>query len=396
MAPHPLDAGLFLAVRHEVIEMSDEKGLAEGDTNGGPMELVRARNRIDEIDLEILALLEERLELGLRVRRFKREPTDATRERVVLDRATRSDLALVHADFAERLFGSIVVESKRLQESGLRLVAFQGEHGAFSEIAARSLVSGSAYAPCSEFAEVFYGVERGHFDFGMVPVENSLEGAISQVNDLLARMNLRIVGEVRVPIRHHLLAVKETDFRDIRVVYSHPQALAQCRGFLERGRLEARPYYDTAGAARMVARERPLAAAAIASSLAAKLYGLQVVKGGIEDNVSNTTRFLLLSREANAEGNKCSIVFVTPHEAGSLFGVLKLFADAGVNLTRISSMPDRTDPTNYCFFLDFEGSHQSPEIIGVLSALQQHALEYRFLGCYTAANGIVRDSEVPG
>jgi prephenate dehydratase len=359
------------------------------------MELGRARNRIDEIDLEILALLEERLELGLRVRRFKRETTDSAREQVVLDRATRSGLALVEADFAERLFGSIVAESKRLQASDLRLVAFQGEHGAFSEIAARSLVSSSAYAPCSEFAEVFHGVERGHHDFGVVPVENSLEGAISQVNDLLVRTSLHIVGEVRVPIRHHLLAVKETDLRDIRVVYSHPQALAQCRGFLERGGLEARPHYDTAGAARMVARERPRAAAAIASQLAAKLYGLQVIKGGIEDDASNTTRFLLLSREANTEGNKCSIVFVTPHEAGSLFGVLKLFANAGVNLTRIASMPNRTDPTNYCFFLDFEGSHNSPEIIGVLEALQQRALEYRFLGCYTAAHSIVPDSEIP-
>jgi prephenate dehydratase/chorismate mutase len=358
------------------------------------MELERARNRIDEIDLEILALLEERLELGLRVRRFKREPTDSPRERVVLDRAKRSGSALVDAGFAKRLFGSIVEESKRMQESGLRLVAFQGEHGAFSEIAARSLVSGSAYAPCSEFAEVFHGVEKSHYDLGVVPVENSLEGAISQVNDLLTRTNLHIVGEVRVPIRHHLLAAKETDFRDIRVVYSHPQALAQCRGFLERERLEARPHYDTAGAARMVARERPLAAAAIASPLAARLYGLEVIKGGVEDDVSNTTRFLLLSREANAEGNKCSIVFVTPHEAGSLFGVLELFADAGVNLTRIASMPDRRHPANYCFFLDFEGSHQSPEIIGVLQALQQRALEYRFLGCYTAGDGVVAEGEI--
>ncbi len=356
------------------------------------MEIGRARNRIDEIDLEILALLEERLELGLRVRRFKQEATDSSRERVVLDRATRSGLALVDADFAERLFGIVVAESKRLQESGRRLVAFQGEHGAFSEIAARSLVSGAAYAPCSEFAEVFHGVESGNYDFGVVPVENSLEGAISQVNDLLTRTSLHIVGEVRVPIRHHLLAVNDTDLRDVRVVYSHPQALAQCRGFLEQGRVEARPFYDTAGAARMVARGRPRATAAIASLLAARLYGLQVIMDGLEDDVSNTTRFLLLSKEANADGDKCSIVFVTPDEAGSLFGVLELFANAELNLTRIASMPDRRDPNNYSFFLDFEGSHRSPEIIGVLEALEQRALAYKFLGCYKAGDGIIAES----
>jgi len=343
------------------------------------------RSRIDEIDLKLLALLEERMELGLRVRRFKSEATDRSREAAVLDRAMRSSLALVEAEFAERLFADIMVESKRLQSRGMRLVAFQGEHGAFSEIAARAMVADSAYVPCSEFAEVFRGVEAGTYDLGVVPVENSLEGAISQVNDLLTRTDLKVVAEVRLAIHQDLLAARGTDLRDIRVVYSHPQALAQCRDYLARNDLEPRPYYDTAGAARMIAAEKPRGAAAIASPLAAELYGLRVIKERVEDDASNSTRFLLLSRQAAGSGAKSSVVFVTPHEPGRLFGVLELFASAGLNLTRIASMPYRPEPSKYCFFLDFEGSDRDPKVVSVLDRVKERTVEYRFLGCYPVA-----------
>jgi prephenate dehydratase/chorismate mutase len=349
------------------------------------MNIQGIRSRIDEIDLELLALLEERMELGLRVRRFKSEATDRSREAVVLDRAMRSSLALVEPEFAESLFAEIMAESRRLQTKGLGLVAFQGEHGAFSEIAARALVTDSAYVPCSEFVEVFRGVEEGTYDLGVVPVENSLEGAVSQVNDLLTRTELKVVGEVRLAIHQDLLAAKGTDLRDIRVVYSHPQALAQCRDFVARNGLEPRPYYDTAGAARMIAAEKPRGAAAIASTLAAELYGLRVIKERVEDDASNSTRFLLLSRQAAGSGDKSSIVFVTPHESGRLFGVLELFASAGLNLTRIASMPYRPDPRQYSFFLDFEGSDKNPKVVSVLNRLKERAVEYRFLGCYPVA-----------
>ena len=349
------------------------------------MKMDGIRRRIDEIDLELLALLEERMELGLRVRRFKPGATDPRREQVVLDRAMRSSLSLVEAAFAERLFSDIITESKRLQDTSPRLVALQGEHGAYSEIAARALAPGCAYVPCREFASVFAGLEEGAYDLGVVPVENSLEGAISQVNDLLGRTDLSIVGEVRVPIHHHLVAPKGTLSQEVRVVYSHPQALGQCRGFLESRKLEARPFYDTAGAAQMVARERPQAAAAVASQLAAELYGLDILQVGIADDESNSTRFLLLSARAAPDGNKCSIVFVTPHQAGSLFAVLELFAGAGLNLTRIASMPCRWDPENYSFFLDFEGSDRDPAVLAVLSKVAENALDYRFLGCYPAS-----------
>jgi prephenate dehydratase len=231
-------------------------------------------------------------------------------------------------------------------------------------------------------------VEEGNFDLGVVPVENSLEGAVTQVNDLLTTTGLHVINEVKVPVNHCLLAPQETNLGEIRVVYSHPQALAQCNRFLLERRIEPRPYYDTAGAAKMLARENPRAAAAIASALCAELYDLDIISKGIEDGPSNHTRFLLLSREPFiGRGGKTSIIFATAHEAGQLFKVLRLFADADINLTRIASMPLRSDPGNYSFFLDFEGDTKDPQVAQVMNRLEAMAIHMKCLGSYPAHNG---------
>lgn len=350
------------------------------------MKLEEIRKRVDKIDRELLVLLHERMGLALRAKRFKEQISDPQREEAVLARASRLSLHLVDSAFTRELLKRIIEESKRMQREDRTLCAFQGEHGAYGEIAALRLVEGCASVPCLEFADVFQGVEAGYVDLGVVPVENSLEGTVTQVNELLTTTNLNVVGEANVPVNHCLLAADDADHREIRVVYSHPQALAQCRGFLARNRLEPRPFYDTAGAAKMLAREQPRAAAAIASALAAELYDLNVIKEGIQDGPSNSTRFLLLSREpATTAGNKCSIVFATAHEAGRLFGVLRLFADAKINLTRIASMPRRDDPGNYTFFLDFDGSERDPKVADVLAKVRDASIELKFLGCYPAA-----------
>ena len=155
-----------------------------------------------------------------------------------------------------------------------------------------------------------------------------------------------------------------------------------------RNKLEPRPYYDTAGAAKMLARENPKAAAAIASALCAELYDLDVIKEGIEDGPSNSTRFLLLSREPYSdEGDKTSVIFAVAHEAGQLYGVLRLFADANINLTRISSMPLRSDPGNYSFFLDFEGSEKNSKVAEVLEKMAAMTISLKNLGSYPADKG---------
>ncbi|MGD8524327.1 MAG: prephenate dehydratase [Desulfobacterales bacterium] len=339
--------------------------------------------KIDKIDRELLVLLQERMGWVLRSNKFKQTVSDPAAEAQMLTRFERLNLDLMERSFTKQLLKTIIDESKRLQQEDRQLVAFQGEHGAYGEVAARKLLPGGAYIPCLEFIDVFRGVEEGYLDLGVVPVENSLEGAVTQVNDLLTTTSLKVIGEVKVAVNHCLLATDVTDYREIRQVYSHPQALAQCREFLMRNKLEPRPYYDTAGAAKMLARENPKAAAAIASALSAELYNLEIIKEGIEDGPSNSTRFLLLSREPYADkGEKTSIIFATAHEAGRLFAVLQLFAEAGINLTRIASMPLRSDPDNYSFFLDFEGSDKDENVIRLLNQMQDLTISMKNLGSY--------------
>lgn len=348
--------------------------------------LETVRERIGVIDWKILRLLNERMEYALRTRNLKSGIVDEAREDKVLSEVRKNSRGLLYAEFSAKLFRQIIDESRRLQGESLKLVGFQGEHGAFGEYAINRFNQDYVPLSCREFADVFDGVESGQLDLGIVPVENSLEGAVTQVNDLLVERDVRVVGEVRVPVKHCLLAVPGTDHREIRTVYSHPQALAQCREFIARNKLGARPFYDTAGAAKMVAKERNRANAAIASRICADIYSLEVIKENLEDNALNSTRFLVISKDAGAEGgDKCSIIFSTKHEAGALFSILKLFADAKINLTRIESRPSRKDVGRYAFLLDFLGSDTDANVKEVLSAVEGEAAFYKFLGCYAEA-----------
>ncbi|MBT8340342.1 MAG: prephenate dehydratase [Desulfatitalea sp.] len=349
------------------------------------MNLDQIRLKIDKIDRELLVLLQERMSLAIRSKKFKTKVADTRREQIVLARAERMNLDLVKSSFSRRLLSAIIEESKRLQKEDRKLVAFQGEPGAYGEVACRKLVPGGAFIPCMEFVDVFQGVQAGYLDLGVVPVENSLEGAVTQVNDLLTTTDLQVIGEGRVAVNHCLLTTEPKGMDEIRVVYSHPQALAQCQRYLIDHRLEPRPYYDTAGAAKMIARENPRAAAAIASSLCAELYDLEIVAREIADGPANSTRFLLLSREPNmGRGDKTSIIFATAHEAGRLYNVLRLFAKAGINLTRIASMPVRSDPGNFSFFLDFEGDRQDERVRRVFQQMEEMAISVKCLGSYPA------------
>ncbi|MBI2837148.1 MAG: prephenate dehydratase [Acidobacteria bacterium] len=351
------------------------------------MDLNETRRQIDRIDFEIVKLLNMRMELALRARKLKPSVQDPAREMDVLSAARKHSQSVVRPEFSEKLFAGIIDESRQLQAQDLTLVGFQGEHGANSELAVRSLDPSWVPIPCVEFVDVFECVRKGQLDGGVVPVENSIEGGVTQVNDLLVEVDVRITGEIRVPIHHCLLALPDSDYRDIKVVYSHPQALAQCREFLARNKLEPRPFYDTAGSAMMLSRERPKAAAVIANRLCAELYDLEILKENIEDHESNSTRFVVLRGGEGVEqdGNKCSIIFRTAHRSGALFSVLKIFSDAGINLTRIESRPIRQDPGNYAFLLDFQGSSSDVRVRRALEAARGETAWFKFLGCYTEA-----------
>lgn len=350
------------------------------------MDLQKIRDGIDSIDREVLKLINERLELGLRTTKFKEDIYDKQRESQIMEQLTALSGAygLIQPAFVEKLYHAILEESRKCQRASKILIGFQGEHGAYGDVAARAYNPDLVPIPCRDFADVFEGVEQGHLDLGIVPVENSSGGAVTQVNELLIKNNLQVVGAVKLRINHCLLELPESNWREIRIVYSHPQALSQCRNFLNRQRIEVRPFFDTAGAARMLRRDRPKTAAVIASRLCAELYDLEVVKENIQDYQNNFTRFLVLAREEKEfSGNKCSIIFSTPHRAGTLFSVLEIFAEKRINLTRIESMPDRNDPGNYVFFLDFQKDDIHDQIESILERVGKKTTMLKYLGCYT-------------
>ena len=345
------------------------------------MKLNEIRTTIDQIDSKILKLLNDRMEQALLAKKFKNVIEDPEREKAIMDKLKNTPNSLLDPALTESIYKLIISWSKELQSKNSLVIGFQGEHGAYSEDAARRWNSDLLTIPCTTFNGIFEGVNSGMFDFGIVPVENTLGGIVGPVNELLINTGLFIIGAVDMPIHHNLLMLPGTDHREIREVYSHSQALMQCRRFLSRNNLTPVEYYDTAGAARMLTETKPRGAACIAGKLAAELYSLEVLKDNVQDSDINRTRFLILAREkSETSGTKCSITFTTAHKSGTLFGVLEIFASAGINLTRIESIP--TEPGSYSFFLDFDGSDKDPKIISALEKAGNSTEDMKLLGCY--------------
>ncbi len=353
------------------------------------MSLSELRKAIDRIDIQLVRLINDRLELALRTKKHKKEITDMHRRQQVVQKvlsfAQSFPMNHLGAEFYTSLYQGLIAESEKLQEKEVKLVGFQGEHGAYGDLAARTYDPGWVSIPCLKFSDVFRGVEEGSLDVGIVPVENTLEGAVNQVSDLLVERSLKIIAEIYLPIHHSLITLPDTEYREIRVVYSHPQALGQCRSFLERHKLEPRPYYDTAGAAKMLGEQRPAGAAAIANDICASIYNLQVVKSNIEDHPANATRFVIIGKTKNQiQGDKCSLVLVAKHEPGALMRVLDIFAKHNINLTRIASRPIPQNIENHSFLLDFEGSDQDKSVLDALMRVESSTVSCRLLGCYPA------------
>lgn len=265
------------------------------------------------------------------------------------------------------------------------IVAYQGEPGAYSEEAAQALFPDGTATGYRTFAQALDALESGAAQVAVLPVENSLGGIVQEVNDLLwERGGLRIKGEHVHPIRHCLLGFPGP----VAQALSHPQALAQCRKWLESHGIEAVAVHDTAGAARQVAEERKPGVAAVASAAAARRYGLEVLAEAIQDADINRTRFLVVDRgapdrpaRAGRLGYKVSLAFVTAHVPGSLVRSLYCFSSRNVNLTRLDSRPVPERPFEYRFYADFEVS-DPPAAEAALQDLESHASEVRLFGTY--------------
>lgn len=266
-------------------------------------------------------------------------------------------------------------------------VAFQGEHGAYSELACMKFFGGEAETlPCRNLKDVFLAVEDDKADFGMVASENSTAGDVYETYDLLLDFSLYVCGEVYLRVEHCLIGRNDAQLADVRKVYSHPQALSQCGNFLDSIRAEQIAVYDTAGAVAMVKKSNRRDEAAIASQLAARLYGMKTLKRNIENDSGNTTRFFVISKTAakKAAKMKTSIVFSTQHKPGALFHCLEGFAKNKINLTKIASRPMKSAKWEYVFYLDFEGGDEEAPVKEALAMLKQHAEFTKTLGSYTS------------
>lgn len=267
------------------------------------------------------------------------------------------------------------------------MIAFQGENGAYSQEAIFETFGAEIPTlACPSFDEIFRAVETGQAELGMLPIENSTAGAINQSYDLLLDHDLKIAREVIFRVRHALLANEGTTLADIRRVYSHPQALAQCERFIVEHHWEPVVAYDTAGAAKQLAASPEKNVAAIASETAARLYGLHILARDIQDLPNNLTRFFVIAQNEppRAEKSKTSIVFATRHVPGALYHCLGEFASRGINLTKIESRPDRRVPWHYVFYLDFEGHWSDPPCRDALVNLLSKCSFLKVLGSYPA------------
>jgi prephenate dehydratase len=276
-------------------------------------------------------------------------------------------------------------------------IAFQGEPGAFSQQAIRQLLGDAVEPlPCQRFDEVFQALDNDNAAGAVIPIENTLHGSVHENYDHLLNFNFTITAETNVRIVHNLIALPRVTFGQIRRVFSHPVALNQCLDFFSRyPRMERIPYYDTAGSVKMLIAEKLSDAGAIASALAADIYGGRILRRSIEDDRRNFTRFFLLekpgskrrlriSRPASRE-YKTSLVFTTRNVPGALFRAISAFALRDLNLTKIESRPLRGSPWEYLFYVDLVGRVDDENVRRALAHLEETADFLRVLGSYIRA-----------
>jgi len=264
-------------------------------------------------------------------------------------------------------------------------IAFQGVTGAYSEAAALRVNEAADLLPCPSFEEVFLSVDMQKATHGILPIENTIGGTIHRNYDLLLEHDLPIVGEVKLPIKHNLIVSPGMELRQIKRVYSHPQGLAQCEGFLRTlDGVEIVATYDTAGSAKMIKDKELQDSAAIASERAAEIFGLDILESSIQDYAGNTTRFLIVGKESVPLGtpDKTTIVFTVTNEAGALFKALSVFALRDIDLTKLESRPIPDRPFEYLFYADLNADRDDIRCSRALMHLAEFAPSVKTFGSY--------------
>lgn len=372
------------------------------------MELEQVRAQIDEIDDQLIALLSRRMDCSLKVAEIKAEKGlevyHPKREELIFNKVRQKggkygeyfielyrllmecSRALQHQapPDSNPLVSTILSAQKTLNINGK--VACYGQVGAFTHLALTSAFDKSEISPyfCSTFEKVFESVKSGNTEFGIVPVENSSAGSVNEVYDLILKYKLFIVGAVAMPVSHNLLGLPGAKLTDIKAVYSHPQALSQCKNFLEANSIEGRVFSNTAAAAKHVSDLGDISIGAIGSTQGAKENSLTVLAPSIQSFENNQTRFIIISKHPviPEDSNKISLVFSLSHTPGSLQKILTRFSLHGLNLTKLESRAGKNGDFETQFYLDFDGNVAHIKTLSLLCSLLAELNDFSFLGNY--------------
>ncbi|EQF24842.1 chorismate mutase [Clostridioides difficile CD160] len=391
-------------------------------------DLTRYRNEIDDIDKELIQLFEKRMNTVLEIAKHKMKNNTTIfqkdREEKVLNKAVDNLNNKSYSQETIQFFNSIMKISRGLQkrlmdndsehkfECSLNssnekidllnidkyktlkyeinkkniLVGFPGISGSFTEEALNKFFNKKiSKKQFKEFEDVFAALKNKEIDYGIIPIENSSTGAISETYDLLRKYGFYIVGEECIKIDQNLIGIKGTKLEDIKEIYSHPQGIGQSSEFLKQNsNWKLIPFNNTATSAELVKKLQDKTKAAIASKKAANIYELEIISPCINDITNNYTRFVVISNQIHIdeESNKMSIVFSVEHEAGKLYKVLGYFAENNINMTKIESRPMQNASWRYFFYIDFECSIYNPKVYNLLELIENNTAYFKFIGVY--------------
>lgn len=362
-------------------------------------DLLTYRDEIDILDKELVKIFEKRMEVSKKIALFKKNNNIYTlnkkREEEVIEKCKSLLTNNEIEGFLEEFYKNLMEISKKYQEEIIKKneleeneeinVVFQGVLGSYSSIALNEFFHGKIHNKINvrNFEDVFKSLEDENINYGVLPIENSSTGGISEVYDLLRKENFYIVGERKIKVEHYLLGLEGASLEDIEEVYSHPQALLQCQEFLEKfPNWKVTPYTNTAASVKLIKEKGDKTKAAIGSIEAKDIYDLQILSPNINYNKNNFTRFIIIGKELNKDGDKISLVVSTAHKTGALYNILKIFWKNNINMVKIESRPILDKPWEYFFYIDFEGNINQEIIKSSIEEIKKESNYLKILGNY--------------
>lgn len=350
--------------------------------------LEQARQEIDTIDKEMASLFEKRMKAVEDVIAFKMENhlpvLDSNREQFIIDKNKQYIQNEAYKEYYQEFMKELMTLSKKYQTklSNHDVIGYQGTQGAFSHIALQKLFPNQNEKSFKTFKDVFQAVENGEISSGILPFENSYTGEVGEVFDLLYQHNCYITRIFDLKIDQNLLSVKGAELTDIKQVYSHHQALSQCKRYFDMYDFDLIPYPNTALAAQYVSETNDKTKAAVASIETAKLYGLDVLVENINTSSENTTRFIVISKKKNEEGNRFNLMFTLSHNAGQLARVMQIISKHNFNMESIKSKAIQNIPWQYYFYVEIVGNAIDENAVTLLDELEENCQELKLLGVY--------------